>query len=587
MLDREGLDATPVRRVDALRADVTAGSSSDGGMITDPGIRLLTKIGDFVEPLTRFDRGHLTLESSQHVNVDVVARQVFRVAFETIRSEGNGGLPQGVMLAADAAAMAQLSEGQLAASRAAVSARLSAWAAEHGERPAARPAVGDCFTALPAVGHVETCAPCQGAGKIACAVCEAAETLTCEACEGRGSNPCKACNATGDVTCATCKGMKTVVTHRERKVHDEDNNARIEHVQETATCGSCNGTGITRCGKCGGRSAIICATCHGQKTIPCASCKGAGSNRCETCGGEGRRHFTAQVSCAIRETFETNVRTPDPETTSVLKGLDSIDRVLGLAATYRSAAETSADTLRRETTAVTPVTTVTVVAGGSRAQVRGFGPQQDVLDYRNIAGMLLSDDLGVLEEALLATRLMPPRVTDAMHGSLATVLASEANVAIAENAAKKDQSGIASRFRGVVTADYITWAGGAIKTAMTRAYWAMMAKGPVAVLAIPLILMPIDLLVRGQGQGGRLMALLGVMLMTFFAALAAHYWVVQELQKKLAPEGAPKIQRIVDKLNLTLHWLAAAGVAAAVLTVVVASLTGLLLPMSPPVIERP
>ncbi len=32
----------------------------------DPGIRLLTKIGDFVEPLTRFDRGHLTLQSSQH-----------------------------------------------------------------------------------------------------------------------------------------------------------------------------------------------------------------------------------------------------------------------------------------------------------------------------------------------------------------------------------------------------------------------------------------------------------------------------------------------------------------------------------------
>ena len=55
---------------------MTAGSGSDEGFTTDPGIRLLTKIGDFVEPLTRFDRGHLTLESSQHVNVDVIARQV-------------------------------------------------------------------------------------------------------------------------------------------------------------------------------------------------------------------------------------------------------------------------------------------------------------------------------------------------------------------------------------------------------------------------------------------------------------------------------------------------------------------------------
>ena len=100
--------------MDVSRADVTAGASSDGGIIMDPGIRLLTKIGDFVEPLTRFDRGHLTLESSQHVNVDVVARQVFRVTFETTHREGNGGLPPGVTLKPDAAAMARGSEAQLA-----------------------------------------------------------------------------------------------------------------------------------------------------------------------------------------------------------------------------------------------------------------------------------------------------------------------------------------------------------------------------------------------------------------------------------------------------------------------------------------
>jgi len=567
--------------MNALRTDVAAGSSSDGGSITDPGIRLLTKIGDFVEPLTRFDRGHLTLESSQHVNVDVVVRQVFRVAFETTHSEGNGGLPPGVTLAADAAAMARTSEAQLAASRAAVAGRLSAWAAEHGETPTARPAVGDCFTPLPAVGHVETCGPCQGAGRIACSLCEASGTLTCEACEGRGSNPCKTCNATGEVTCASCKGMRTIITHKERKVYDEESNShRIEHVQETVTCSNCSGTGITKCGKCNGRTTIVCAACHGQKTIPCKQCQGSGYNRCEACGGEGRRYFMAQLSCAIRETFETTVRTPDPETAAVLKALDSIDKVLGLAAAHRSSAETSADLLRRDTTAAIPVTTVTVVAGGSRAQVRGFGPRQDVLDYRNIAGMLLSDDLGVLEAALPETRLLPPRVTEALHASLATVLASEANVAIAEHATKKDQGSIATRFKGVVTADYIARAGGAMKKALGRAYWAMLAKGPVAVLAIPLILMPIDLIVRGQGQGGRLMALLGVMLMTFFAALAAHYWVTRELQKKLAPGGAPKIQPIVDKLNLTLHWLGAAAVAAAVLSLAVASLTGLLFPFA-------
>ena len=75
--------------------------------------------------------------------------------------------------------------------------------------------------------------------------------------------------------------------------------------------------------------------------------------------------------------------------------------------------------------------------------------------------------------------------------------------------------------------------------------------------------------------------------MTFFAALAAHYWVVHKLQETLAPGGAPKIPRIVDKLNLTLQWLAAAAGVAAVLTLAAASLTGLLFPMAPAVVSVP
>lgn len=567
---------------------MTADSSSQAGFITDPGIRLLTKIGDFVEPLTRFDRGHLTLESSQHVSVDVVARQVFRVVFETVRSEGNGGLPAGVTQTADAATLARDVEAQLAASRAAVRSRLSAWAVEHGETPTSRPMVNDCFTPLAPVGHVVTCEPCEGSGKIACSLCHAAGTLTCEACQGRGNNPCTTCNATGEVTCRTCKGMRTVVTQKERKVYDEETNShRTEHVQEAVTCGTCNGAGVTKCGKCNGRTTITCATCHGQKTIPCTQCQGAGHLRCETCGGEGRRHFVARIDSAIQETFETAVRAGDPETVAVLKGLNSIDKVLGLSGSHRSVAETSSDTLRRDTTAAIPVTTVTVVAGGARAQVRGFGPQQDVLDYRNIAGMLLSDDLAVLEERLQTTRLLPPRVDAALHESLSMALASEANAVIVEHAAKKDQSGIVGQFRGVVTADYIARAGGAMKNAVLRSYWAAMAKGPVAVLAIPLIYMPIDLIVRGTGQGSRLMAMLGAMLITFFAALAAHYWVVHKLQGVLAPNGTPKISRIADRLNLTLQWLAAAAGVAAILTLAVASLTGLLFPMTPPANAAP
>lgn len=580
MLDPSKPNATPGYAAGRIEVLVTADSSTDRGFTTDPGIRLLTRIGDFVGPLTRFDRGHLALESSEHVNVDVVVRQAFRVTFETSRSEGNGALPQGVTEVGDAASLERETAGRLASSRAAVPARLAAWAEQHGETPTDKPTAADCFTQLPPIGHVETCAPCQGAGKIACSLCNAAGTLTCEACQGRGANPCTTCNATGSTTCATCKGMRTVVTQKQNKVWDEAAGAnRVEHVQETVTCTTCSGNGTVACGKCNGRTTITCTACHGQKTIPCKQCQGSGYRKCETCGGEGRRYHMTQLSCAVTETFETSVRASDPETANVLKGLGSIEKVLAFAESHRATTETAADTLRRDTTVATPVTTVTVQVSGARAQVRGFGPDQIVLDYRNIAGMLLSDDLVVLEDTIKTTSLIPPHVHDALRSSLATMLASKANAAIGENAAKKDQTGIVSTFKGVVTADYITRAGAAIRTGTSRAYWAALAKGPAAVLAIPLIQFPIELIVRGQGQGPRLMALIGVMLVTFFAALAAHYWVGQQLQKRLAPEGEPKIPRLLDKLNLTRNWLVAAGIAAAVLTLGVASLAGAIFPM--------
>ena len=58
---------------------------------------------------------------------------------------------------------------------------------------------------------------------------------------------------------------------------------------------------------------------------------------------------------------------------------------------------------------------------------------------------------------------------------------------------------------------------------------------------------------------------------------------VGSLQHKDANSFA---KSLVDKLNLTLHWLVAAGVGAAVLTLAVASLTGLLFPMSASAISR-
>jgi hypothetical protein len=136
----------------------------------------------------------------------------------------------------------------------------------------------------------------------------------------------------------------------------------------------------------------------------------------------------------------------------------------------------------------------------------------------------------------------------------------------------------------VVTGDYIKRAGAALKTAIGRTYWSLLARGPAGVLAAPLLYLPVGLLVRSQGTNATVMALLGVVLITFFAALAAHYWVVQQMQKRIAPSETPKLNRIVDRLGLSLQWLGFAGLAAIMLTMLVMALTNALFqpPPAPP-----
>ena len=116
-----------------MAAPTEAGKGRTAADPSDPGARLLLRIGDFLEPLTRFNRSNLSMTESRHETIPVMVRQVFRVGFETKASDGNGPLPTGVKEVADAAALARDSEAQLAAARIALPRRLSAWAETHGE----------------------------------------------------------------------------------------------------------------------------------------------------------------------------------------------------------------------------------------------------------------------------------------------------------------------------------------------------------------------------------------------------------------------------------------------------------------------
>lgn len=546
--------------------------------MTDPSLRLLSRVADFVEPLTRFDRGHLALEASQHRTIEVAARQRFRVVFSFSRTEGNGRLPADIVAVAGAAALAAESEAQLAAARASVPGRLSAWTAAYGEDLARRPSIADCFAATPALGHTDDCAACQGHGKTECAACHAAGTEECPACSGRGARPCPGCKETGQERCGRCYGQGYEIVHRQEQVWDQaTSTGRTRNVPHKETCGGCGGSGSVVCTRCSGSRQLTCSRCSGQRTIPCPACNGAGAKTCTSCDGFGQRYHTCRLDCAIEDTFEVLPRATESEIAGVLKSLTSIGEVMSYADAHRTTAETSATTLDREMVASIPVTSIVVAIGTRRTQVHGFGPQQDIRDYGNIAGLLLADDLDALETTLPRTRTLLPAVTPELDSALAQALASEVNVAIAEGPRVKGRVVIERDFHGLLSDDHIQRTSASIGSAFRLSYWSAMVRGPAAVLTMPLLQLPVELLLRNQASGARLSAMVGVMLLAFGGVILAHMLVVRTLQARLASGGAPRLGKVAERQGLLRNWLVAAGVAVVVATLSVAGLTNLFL----------
>ena len=559
------------------QTDLNSGGADNASGSSDPGMRLLSRVGAFVEPLTRHDRGHLTLQASEHVEISIDARQTFHVIFGTSKQSGNGGLPSGVIAVENVSALARESEAQRATAQAAAPARLAAWAQQHGENPAARPAVADVFTAVPPLGCVEPCGVCSGKGEVTCGGCNGARRVTCTTCGGSGRRSCGQCSGQGQQTCRSCAGMGYRLHDRQDSYHDAvTNTTQYRTVQDRVTC-ACSGGRVT-CSGCGGGGTNACMGCSGDGQINCSRCNARGAETCGACTGTGRHFQVIQLSCAIGEALVISPRTSEPDVLNVLGKLTTMEALLGYSLTSRAIAETNADTLHRDTIATTPVTTINIAVGEKVARIRGFGPAQDVHDFGNIAGLLLTGDLERLEAALPATRAFPPRTTPEMEGALSSVLASEVNVAIAQHAAKKDKSALTREFRGVVSDAFVERAALAIRQGIGRVYWSSMLRGPAALLAIPLIQFLVQFLVRGQDPNSQTTAMFGLMLLAFGGAIGAHLWCVRLVQRRIRPNGVPKMIGVINRLGLTTQWLVGAAVWCVVTTYLVALLASLILP---------
>lgn len=553
--------------MNTIEADVASDGNGSDPAPPDPGLRLLTRVGDFIAAHTRFDRGHVALHSNRSETVKVALRQAFRVSLDVKRSAGAGDLPADATVAADADAAMRETDARMRTARAAIQPRLTEWSLSHGDDPLARPGVRDVFRRGPGVGHVETCETCGGAGKLGCPGCGGAGVVACAVCDARGSSPCKACETRGKVRCARCYGMG----YQQRDRRDGGEPERIG-------CTGCGGTGSTACDSCHGRGRIVCPACHGQKKTPCPQCSGAGTRACVPCEGKGKRHVLVQIDCAVSESWSMSPAAAEPAVAAVLKALASPEQLMEIAETHRASIEVGAAALLRDTAADVPVTTISLLAAGQTVELRGYGRRRMVRDHANVAGLLLAEDVDRLAAAMPKQFTLPPRTAPEMDQALADVLASPANVAIMEAGAERKLDVAHERFAGGIDAGYVRRAAAVTRQGIGAAYWAELARWPALALAVPLLQLPLGLVLRGLGDGSRAAGTIGVMLLTVGAAIAAHMWSVAQLQTRLAPSGVPAISRLLDRLKLTRTTMIAGGAWAFIATLVVAGITSALFP---------
>jgi hypothetical protein len=528
----------------------------------DAAAHMLKKVGDHIAPLTRFDASHLKIVACVAHSVPVAATQTFTARFAAKTSDGLGALPDGVRKVSGKGALEDALAEMLARATSAAARRLEAWSATHGADPAAAPGVDDIFTSEGEIGYAWMCATCHGAGKTDCSLCQATGQIKCVQCGGVGKTTCSHCNGTTRMPCSACGGrggQSRQVEHRGWNPATNEQTVRYEQVWEP--CIRCGGQRTEHCTSCsGGR--VACSGCGGKGANTCSVCQGEGRKTCGACKGKGELHHVASVGCEITPSLSIEAGGEDASARTELSAIGSIDRLLSLAGDASVHAETSGLDFRRTTSAAVRCSAATFAAGRHRLTINGYGPDFEILDFRDIGGALLTGDVETLEAALNArTGLIP-----ALHG----MLESETNAEIARRSGamsskKRDaeMTKLAAELRGVASPAYAVRASNAIRKGVSRAYVSRMLQWPVFTLAAGALALPANWLAWTSGVRNQDMPLIvGIMLLAAAAAFVGDRWATGALQKDLSSRADLKIPPLIGKLGLTRNWMILACIVA-------------------------
>ncbi|WP_426194003.1 hypothetical protein [Massilia sp. DWR3-1-1] len=456
------------------------------GAAAPVGVRAV--VASHVERLTRFDDADLgERQDEQQIAVKLALERHHGVSFAITRFRGKGRLPASATRLTSKAAMEATLDERLDEAGDEVGAAMARWAGadQRAYRRVMRSA--DAFLAAPcAAGYEHTCRGCRGARQLTCDNCRGRGKISCSPCAGTGKINCSNCGGSRKKSCSGCYGSGSVQESVSNQVWDSSTNS-YHYVSGTRTvsCSGCSGSGYLSCYSCDYAGKVRCGACGGDGDIGCRPCGRTGKVDCGTCAATGIEHAGGIVAASVEAAESLAIAGANQRLSALVRQriataeLPAYGALLGVTHQAGDSAVVSTYTMRLD------VRHAAMRAREREFSLYGFGPACAVLDFCNIVGHMLEDDLQAFEADLLQARRWRLKRAggDGVLAASARFLRSELNMEIVEhaNGAAADAAAVEQRFSGLVDAAYIARVVAALGRATGHIYGDQM-RAPALVL---------------------------------------------------------------------------------------------------------
>jgi hypothetical protein len=184
------------------------------------------------------------------------------------------------------------------------------------------------------------------------------------------------------------------------------------------------------------------------------------------------------IKCSVRHAEQLDIGTDNAELRELIATRITLDELPAFGGLDRVTTQSQGGNLQTTHQLHVEVTEAKLRVAGQSFVLYGFGPETKVFDFKNIAGRLLAEDLQKLEHVLSGASRWRLQRSGVLLNATADFVRSELNMLIAEHVATQGESSqdvctaVETHFGGLVDANYVARASGALSAAITRLYGA-------------------------------------------------------------------------------------------------------------------